>query len=596
MSEAELQAEIDRLRKRVERERRARQEAEVLAEQGTRLLYERGQQLQLLYSIADACRCADSVEAAMQAALDAVCAYTTWPVGHALLVKSDLQTPLASAKLWHVDDDERFGVFKEVTEKLRLRRGEGLPGQVLESGHPVWICDVTQSGNFPRGPYAWESGVRGAFAIPVIAGQSVVAVLEFFSREPVGRTFEREARDEADRANQAKSEFLSRMSHELRTPLNAIIGFGQLLELDTKISQLHREYVGHILKGGRHLLDLVNEVLDISRIEAGHVHLSPEPVRVTDVLDETLDLIGPLARQRQIPVRRISPIPDGWHVMADRQRLKQVLLNLLSNAVKYNRAGGIVGVECLESEGRMRFKVSDTGAGIPAHQLEQLFTPFERLGAEQGTVEGTGLGLALSKRLAEVMGGIMGVESTPGVGSTFWVELAMTASPLQSSALVAFTDAALLTPNRPQRTILYIEDNISNLQLVEGVCALRPELKLLAAMQARLGVDLATQHRPDLILLDLNLPDMTGHEALMHLRADPRTCDIPVIILSADATPGQLARLISAGARAYLTKPLDILTFLSAIDNAWGAAELAAEVPTNLVGRADGQPWRVANG
>lgn len=600
MTDPEL--EIERLRRRLDRERRARQEAETLAEGGTRLLYERGRQMQLLYTVTDVSSRAGSVEATIQVALDELCAYTGWPIGHAYLMTNDFLRPLVPTKLWHLDQAESWAAFRDVSENLHFRPGEGLPGRVLVSGKAEWVADVTQDANFPRAREAGEIGLRGAIGIPVLAGKDVVAVLEFFSRQianpenslldltaqigiQVGRAFERQARDEADRANRAKSEFLSRMSHELRTPLNAILGFGQLLEME-EISGEQRDGVNHILKGGRHLLELINEVLDISRIEAGHMHLSPEPVRVSEVLGETLDMIRPLAAQRGIPVHGARAHSCDRHVLADRQRLKQVLLNLVSNGIKYNRPGGTVNVECLEKNGRLRLQVSDTGAGIPAHKLQQLFIPFERLGAEQGGVEGTGLGLALSKRLAELMGGAMGVESYPGKGSTFWVELSIVPGPLETAGANIFeADPAALT-QRPQRNVLYIEDNLSNLQLVERLLARRPEVKLLAAMQAGLGLELAAQHGPDLILLDLHLPDMTGHEALVRLHNDPRTCDIPVVVLSADATSGQIARLLAAGAKDYLTKPLEVPKFLQTLDRVLGEIGMqpkaGAEMPAGV--------------
>jgi len=581
MSES-LGEEIERLRKRLERERRARQEAEAIAERGTRLLYERAQGMQLLYTIADASSRATSVEAAIQVALDALCAYTGWPVGHAFTVTKNAPYPLVSMKLWHLDNAELFAVFREASDNISFQPGEGLPGRVLASGESVWVRDVTEESNFPRGQVAREAGLRGAFAIPVLVGNNVVAVLEFFAREfaqpdqnwldvaaqvgtQVGRTFEREARHEADRANRAKSEFLSRMSHELRTPLNAILGFGQLLELED-ISPEQRDSVRHILKGGRHLLDLVNEVLNISRIESGHMHFSPEAVHLGDVIRETVDLIRPLAAQRNIPVIGPSTNVDDRHVLADRQRLKQLLLNLLSNAVKYNREGGSVNVECTETGGLIRLNVHDTGTGIPAHKLQRLFRPFERLGAEQGTVEGTGLGLALSKRLAELMGARIGVETALGKGSTFWVEFEVTANPLEVADAAEAPVETTQPPVQPERTVLYIEDNFSNLQLIERLFARRPNLKLLAAMQAGLGLDLAVQHLPDMLLLDLNLPDMSGLEVLARLRTNPHTCEIPVVVISADATTGQISRLLAAGAAAYLTKPLEVPKFLATID------------------------------
>jgi PAS domain S-box-containing protein len=374
----------------------------------------------------------------------------------------------------------------------------------------------------------------------------------------------RAARDEAERANQAKSQFLSRMSHELRTPLNAILGFGQLLEMDP-LGPEQGDSVEHILKAGRHLLGLIDEVLDIARIEAGRLRLSLEPVPVKQVLDEARSLLRPLAAERNMRLEVEAAETVNLYVLADHQRLQQVLLNLLSNAVKYTPEGGSVTLACQEAPGnRVRFKVSDTGPGIPSEKLAVLFTPFERLGVEASGIEGSGLGLALSRGLAEAMGGTMGVESTVGRGSTFWVELARVESPNAEAERVA--EGVSVSPVTKGSTVLYIEDNLSNLRLIEQVLSRRPGVRLLSAMQGRLGLELAREHRPSLVLLDLQLPDMPGDEVLRRLREDPRTSQIPVVVISADASPGQVQRMLGAGARTYLTKPIDVREFLRILD------------------------------
>jgi CheY-like chemotaxis protein/anti-sigma regulatory factor (Ser/Thr protein kinase) len=354
------------------------------------------------------------------------------------------------------------------------------------------------------------------------------------------------------------------MSHELRTPLNAILGFGQLLEMDA-LSERQAEGVGHILRAGRHLLGLINEVLDISRIEAGRLSLSLEPVPVRETIAQAMQLVQPTATVLAVTLR-VGAVDERLHVLADRQRLQQVLLNLLSNAVKYNRPRGTVTIGCERAgDERVRISVTDTGPGIVAEKLERLFVPFDRLGAEATGVEGTGLGLALSKSLVAAMSGTMDVRSEPGTGSTFSVELAVAPGPEAAGLAAVAADGPLAAAARPQ-TILYIEDNLSNLRLVESILSRRPGVTVLSAMQGRVGLDLARHHLPDLVLLDRHLPDIPGEEVFRLLAEDPRTRAIPVVMLSADAILTGVQRLLDAGVRAYLTKPLDVRRLLDVID------------------------------
>jgi signal transduction histidine kinase/ActR/RegA family two-component response regulator len=379
----------------------------------------------------------------------------------------------------------------------------------------------------------------------------------------------RRAGADATAANRSKSAFLSRMSHELRTPLNAVLGFAQLLEIE-QLRPNQVEAVEQITKGGRHLLDLINEVLDISRIETGNLTLSPEAVLAKDVLEESLDLMRPLANEQNIHLVGDTMLTCNVHVFADRQRLKQVLLNLIANAIKYNRIGGTVAVSCETKTDRLRLRVTDTGAGIAPEHRAMLFEPFERLGAEHGNIEGTGIGLALSRRLAEAMGGTLGVDTTLGSGSTFWVDLPIVEDPVERLVRADVGVPIHIESRNPgdwTRKILYIEDNLSNLRLIEQLLTRRENVELVAAMQGRLGIDLARQHRPSVVLLDLHLPDINGEEILAELRADPSTASIPVVILSADATPGRVQRLLTAGAHAYLTKPLDVRQLLATLDD-----------------------------
>jgi len=383
----------------------------------------------------------------------------------------------------------------------------------------------------------------------------------------------RVAQEEAERANRAKSEFLSRMSHDLRTPLNAVLGFAQLLAADS-LTDSQRECTQQILKGGRHLLDLINEVLDISRIESGRLSLSPEPVDVVDIVQHSVDLVRPLAAQRQIELIVDSQTMAGQSVLADRQRLNQILLNLLSNAVKYNRDGGRVTIEFARpSPDHIRINVTDAGAGIPPDKLRLLFRPFERLGAETTGVEGTGLGLTLSRGLAEAMGGSLDVTSVVDRGSTFWVELQATdATPTKDEHR---TLASSLAPggNLAPATLLYIEDNASNVRLMNRLLGSRPSLTLVHAPDGQTGLTLVRERKPGVILLDLHLPDMSGEEVLRHLWGDQQLRAIPVIVLSADATAGQMRRVMALGAAAYLTKPLDLGAVLEVIDRTLSQSE-----------------------
>jgi len=378
------------------------------------------------------------------------------------------------------------------------------------------------------------------------------------------------ARVHAEAANDAKSEFLSRMSHELRTPLNAVLGFGQVLELGD-LTESQQQSVTQILKGGQHLLELINDVLDISRIETGNLTLSAEPVAVDDIVDDVLDLIEPLAAQQGIRCSTTRVDDESCYVLADRQRLKQILLNLLANAVKYNNTGGTVTISYdRPSDARLRIKITDTGPGIPPDRRDLLFEPFERLGAEQTPVEGAGIGLALSRRLAQAMKGVLDVDSTEGQGSTFWIELPTTEGPVErherttAGRSIAPPEAS---PDSPRHTILYIEDNLANIKLIEQVLEYRHDIHLITAMQGRLGIELALQHQPELILLDLHLPDIGGETVLTEIRAHTDTANVPIIVMTADATERQHARLLAAGATAYLTKPIDVRQLLEIIEH-----------------------------
>jgi CheY-like chemotaxis protein/anti-sigma regulatory factor (Ser/Thr protein kinase) len=309
-------------------------------------------------------------------------------------------------------------------------------------------------------------------------------------------------------------------------------------------------------------------VLDLTGIESGRLALSAEPVLVSEVVAEVRELIGPLAAARRIELTSDMPAMSGQFVQADRQRLKQILLNLVANAVKYNRERGRARITCAwPVDGRLRIVVTDTGPGIPPEKVSRLFTAFDRLGVDQN-VEGTGLGLALSKRLAEAMDGVLGVDTKPGIGSSFWIDLPRAESPL---AHLDATTEAEVTASIPAATrrakVLYVEDNLSNVALMQRILARHEHIELIIAMSGGLAIDLARLHRPDLVLLDLHLPDIPGEEVLSRLRHDPACRDVPVVVLSADATPGQMDRLVAAGAHTYFTKPLDLKPFMALLED-----------------------------
>ena len=385
------------------------------------------------------------------------------------------------------------------------------------------------------------------------------------------------AKAAAEKANLAKSDFLSSMSHELRSPLNAILGFAQLMISDTPPpTPAQVASIDPILRAGWYLLDLINEILDLAQIESGKLALSLEPTSLAEVMAECQDMIEPQGQKRGIAMTFPS-FAEPSFVDADRTRLKQVIINLLSNAIKYNRSNGSVVVACSPgATDRIRISVRDSGAGLPPDMLQQLFQSFNRLGRESTAEEGTGIGLVMSKRLVELMGGEIGVESTVGVGSVFWFELNSATAPM-----VDHVEAmAIAHPEVPLgallRTLLYVEDNPANLKLVEQLIARRPDMRLLSARDGSLGIQLARDHQPEVILMDINLPGISGIDAMKILRHDPVTAHIPVIALSANAMPGDIAKGLQAGFFRYLTKPIRIGEFMDTLDVALDFAEQTA--------------------
>jgi signal transduction histidine kinase/AmiR/NasT family two-component response regulator len=388
----------------------------------------------------------------------------------------------------------------------------------------------------------------------------------------------------AEKANDAKTDFLSAMSHELRTPLNAILGFAQLMESGAPPpTPPQKRNLDQILKAGWYLLELINEILDLALIESGKVTLSREPVSLIEVMLECRAMIEPQAHKRGIAIE-FPRFKIPYFVKADRTRVKQVLINLLFNAIKYNKPGGAVTVEfTLSPPDSIRICVRDTGAGLAPEQLAQLFQPFNRLGKEEGKEEGTGIGLVVTKRLVELMGGAIGADSTVGVGSVFWIELRLTTTP--RLGVREAEQGALVRPQVPDgtplRTLLYVEDNPANLELVEQLIARRPDLRLLTAADGNLGIEFARAYQPEVILMDINLPGISGIEAMKLLHADPSTAHIPILALSANAVPRDIQKGLDAGFFDYLTKPIKVNQFMDALDTALKFSRTAASRAAN---------------
>ena len=392
------------------------------------------------------------------------------------------------------------------------------------------------------------------------------------------------ARAAAEKANLAKSEFLSSMSHELRTPLNAVLGFAQLMASENpppSSSQILS--IEQILQAGWHLLRLINEILDLAMIESGKVTMSHESMSLSAVLHDCKAMIEPQAQKHGVRMS-FAHLDNLFYVHADRTRVKQVIINLLSNAIKYNRVGGSVTVRCaMSSQGQVRVSVTDTGAGLAPGQIDQLFQPFNRLGQETKTEEGTGIGLVVTKRLVELMGGVIGIESSVGVGTVFWFELPASSAPALAGGSIAEIAAEERGPVMHascRRTLLYVEDNPANLTLVEQLIARRGDLTLLTAVDGHMGTQLARTNHPDIILMDINLPGMSGFEALEILRADPATAHIPVIALSANALPRDIDKGIKAGFFRYLTKPIKFKEFMDTLDLALRQAAEGGQAET----------------
>ena len=464
----------------------------------------------------------------------------------------------------------------------------------------AWLFEVALSAVLNDGRYdlGWYAGriyglLAAAFLLIVLLienGRHYARLVHMSELESTTST--------AEAANRAKSDFLSSMSHELRTPLNAILGFAQLMEAASpEPTPVQKKNLGHILKAGWYLLELVNEILDLAQIESEKLPMLLEPTSLTDIVRECQAMIDPLAQVRGIRVS-FQNFEATYFVMADRTRVKQVLVNLLCNAIKYNKVGGTVELDYTATHaGRVRISIRDTGEGLTPDKLAQLFQPFNRLGKETGVEEGTGIGLVLSKRLVELMGGEIGVQSAVGKGSLFWIELKLAAEPVPV-AVTAEPPLVVVARARVQagaqlRTLLYVEDNPANLLLIEHLIARLPDISLLSATNGQRGIELARACLPDVILMDINLPGLSGIQAMRVLAEDPATAHIPVIALSANAMPRDIASALKAGFFRYLTKPIKIGEFMDTLDEALKLPD-SQSARANKIEKTDGHFNRMA--
>ena len=467
-------------------------------------------------------------------------------------------------------DSELFEVYKRV-----VRTGQSEKCETYLKSLDIWLSIAVYSPGKDHFVAVFDnitSRKLSEQALRQVNDELEVRVTERTADLEISNANLRTARDEAERANREKSAFLSRMSHELRTPMNAILGFGQLLELSA-LDEDQRSNLSYVVDGGQHLLKLINEVLDIARVEAGSTAMSLEPVELDLLLQECVSLMAPLAAERSINLQLEASA--GW-AGADTLRLRQIVLNLLSNAIKYNTKGERVTARVIEKpEDKISIEIEDTGPGISPENLNRLFTPFDRLGAESSGVEGTGLGLSLSRVLAEAMGGSISVRSEEGKGSRFRINLARIEAPQPLSD----KPGEAPPPGGAEgikTTVLVIEDNLTNTKLLERFFTRNPEINLITTMQGRTGLQLAADHKPNVILLDLNLPDMHGFEVLTAIRKDPELMRIPVIIMSADGFDAQVKKMMGAGAFRYLTKPFALTDLTEAIDAAVSQPRLSS--------------------
>ncbi|MEA2554570.1 MAG: hypothetical protein QOJ65_2746 [Fimbriimonadaceae bacterium] len=483
------------------------------------------------------------------------------PQGHFMLFNPAAQSMLGETPLGMPVENWTRGFKVYAEDGVTPYPVEALPLARALRGESVDSVELLIDNKAQPEPLWIEASARPLRADDGRLSGGLVVLREITERRRLMAAMQK-AQENAERANLAKSEFLSRMSHELRTPLNSVIGFAQLTEMDESRERC-KGYTARIMQAGHHLLRLINEILDIARIESGNMSFSSEPVVLNELLEQSVALVAPLAEKRKINIV-VEGDADETYVKADRQRLSQILLNLLSNAIKYNREGGVVNVTVSKTKHKATVTVTDTGPGVPDEHLHKLFQPFERLGADDQTVEGTGLGLALSKGLAEAMGGSLYLKGNSSAGASFELSLNTSAPPAQIPEQLFKNEDLLLASG--VATILLVEDNPANIHLMRGIFDMLPGTNLHVAQEAAEGVRLAKELRPDLILLDVHLPDESGAWVLESIRDLPECQKTSVLVVSADATDTQRERLLASGAIAYITKPVNVPEFLAVVE------------------------------